>query len=104
MMSHDFVSKGVDTVPGCSGWCPLSPVMHLLLAPNHEKLIAACYPPSSILLSSGSDYRPNAHELSRLTYFASNRPGKLNKLGSDLEKRAKTHCKKASVGNVKARA
>jgi hypothetical protein len=104
-MSHENVLKvpNVD-LNGLSvgGW--LVHAMHLLFAPNHEKLVTACYPPSSALLTSGPDYRPNTHELSRLTYFASNRPGKLNKLGSDLEKRAKVQCKKASAGNTKARA
>ncbi|KAL5530378.1 EFR3 [Sanghuangporus sanghuang] len=74
------------------------------LAPHHVQLIAACYPPSSALLTSGPEYKPNSQELSRLTYYASNRPGKIAKLGSELEKRALTDARKASSGNVRARA
>lgn len=78
--------------------------MHLLFAPNHAQLVTACYPPTSSLLTSGPEYRPNAQELSRLTYFASNRPGKVGKLGAVLEKRAKVVSKKAQAGNTRARA
>ncbi|KAG2077272.1 hypothetical protein BDR04DRAFT_1000801 [Suillus decipiens] len=48
-------------------------------------------------------FTPN-HELSRLTYYAVNRPGKMNKLGGELEKRVKAGCYKAQYGNVRARA
>ncbi|KAG1752645.1 uncharacterized protein EDB91DRAFT_1243408 [Suillus paluster] len=77
--------------------------MHLF-TPNHVSLIAACYPSSSALVSSGPEYRPNAQELSKLTYYAANRPGKINKLGGELEKRVKSGCHKAQYGNVRARA
>ncbi|KAG0709779.1 hypothetical protein DFH29DRAFT_885776 [Suillus ampliporus] len=77
--------------------------MHLF-TPNHVSLIAACYPSSTALTSSGPEYRPNAQELSKLTYYAANRPGKLNKLGGELEKRVKAGCHKAQYGNVRARA
>ncbi|KAG2152388.1 hypothetical protein BD769DRAFT_1623975 [Suillus cothurnatus] len=77
--------------------------MHLF-TPNHVSLIAACYPSSSALASSGPEYRPNAQELSKLTYYAANRPGKINKLGGELEKRVKAGCHKAQYGNVRARA
>ncbi|THH27291.1 hypothetical protein EUX98_g6908 [Antrodiella citrinella] len=72
--------------------------------PNHVQLIAACYPPNANLLTSGSDYRPNSQELSRLTYYASNRPGKINKLCGELERRVRVDCKKAHTGNLRARA
>lgn len=78
--------------------------MHLLFSPNHVHLITACYPPSSALLSSGPQYLPNPQELSRLTYYASNRPGKINKLGSELEKRVKSDVRKAKAGNTRAKA
>jgi hypothetical protein len=77
--------------------------MHLF-TPNHVSLIAACYPSSSALASSSPEYRPNAQELSKLTYYAANRPGKINKLGGELEKRVKAGCHKAQYGNVRARA
>ncbi|OCB87558.1 hypothetical protein A7U60_g5464 [Sanghuangporus baumii] len=57
------------------------------LAPHHVQLIAACYPPSSALLTSGPEYKPNSQELSRLTYYASNRPGKIAKLGNRVKSR-----------------
>ena len=77
--------------------------MHLL-TPNHIQLVSACYPPSSALLTAGPDYSPNSQELSRLTYYAANRPGKINKLGSELEKRVKADGRRAATGNAKARA
>lgn len=80
------------------------PMMHLPFTPNHIQLITACYPPSAALLTSAPEYRPNAQELSRLTYYAANRPGKINKLGGELEKRIKTEIKKAKAGNARSRA
>lgn len=74
------------------------------LAPHHVQLVAACYPPSSALPTSGPDYKPNPQELSKLTYYASNRPGKIAKLGSELEKRVLADARKAKSGNVRARA
>jgi hypothetical protein len=43
--------------------------------PNHVNLINACYPSSSALLASGSNFQPQQQELSRLTYYASNKAG-----------------------------
>lgn len=77
--------------------------MHLPFTPNHVQLISACYPPNAALLTAGPDYRPNVQELSRMTYYASNRPGKINKLASELEKRARLDCRKAKAGNIRAR-
>jgi hypothetical protein len=78
--------------------------MRLPFTPNHVQLVQACYPPSSAILTVGPDYRPNSQELSRLTYYASNRPGKLTKLGNELEKRAKLEAQRARSGNARARA
>jgi protein EFR3 len=78
--------------------------MHLFFSPNHVQLITACYPPSASLLTSGPEYRPNAQELSRLTYYASNKPGKINKLSYELEKRIKLECRKAQSNNPRSRA
>ncbi|KAF7355448.1 Cellular morphogenesis-related protein [Mycena sanguinolenta] len=61
-------------------------------------------PPSSALLTAGPEYSPNSQELSRLTYYASNHPGKLAKLGSELEKRVKVETRKAQSGNIRTRA
>lgn len=77
--------------------------MHLPFTPNHVQLISACYPPNAALLTAGPDYRPNSQELSRMTYYASNRPGKINKLASELEKRIRLDSRKAKAGNIRAR-
>ncbi|KJA30169.1 hypothetical protein HYPSUDRAFT_32272 [Hypholoma sublateritium FD-334 SS-4] len=74
-----------------------------LFSPNHVKLLNSCYPPTA-LLTAGPDYSPNSHELSRLTYYASNHPGKLAKIGSELDKRLKGECRKAKSGNIRSRA
>jgi protein EFR3 len=78
--------------------------MHLPFTPNHILLVAACYPPAAALLSPTADYHPNGPELSRLTYYAANRPGKVTKLGAELEKRAAQESRKAKAGNQRARA
>jgi protein EFR3 len=77
---------------------------HLPFTPNHVLLISACYPNTAALLAANADLRPNNQELSRLTYYAANRPGKINKLGSELEKRAVAEARKAKTGNARARA
>ena len=85
--------------------CPLPfQTMPFILSPNHVQLISACYPPSSALLSAGPDYRPNSQELSRLTYYATNHPGKLAKISGELQKRAVSDARKAQSGNARARA
>ncbi|GLB33952.1 putative cellular morphogenesis-related protein [Lyophyllum shimeji] len=78
--------------------------MHHLFTPNHVQLLNSCYPPASVLLAAGSTCSPNAQELSRLTYYASNHPGKLTKLGAELEKRLRNEARKARAGNIRARA
>ncbi|KAF7292357.1 Cellular morphogenesis-related protein [Mycena chlorophos] len=75
-----------------------------LFTPHHVQLLNSSYPPSSSLLTAGPEYSPNSQELSRLTYYASNHPGKLTKLGSELEKRIKLECRKAQAGNIRTRA
>lgn len=77
--------------------------MHFF-TPNHVALVAACYPPWSALPSTAPEYRPNAQELSRLTYYATNRPGKIHKLGAELEKHTRSECTKTIAGNARARA
>ncbi|CAK5275407.1 unnamed protein product [Mycena citricolor] len=78
--------------------------MNFLFTPNHISLLNSCYPPTSSLLTAGPDYSPNSQELSRLTYYASNHPGKLAKFGSELEKRVKAEARKAQSGNMRMRA
>jgi hypothetical protein len=84
---------------------PFHPLqMRLLFSPNHVQLIAACYPPSASLLTSGPHYHPNAQELSRLTYYAANKPGKIQKLSGELQKRIKLEARKAHSNNPRSRA
>lgn len=78
--------------------------MHHLFTPNHVQLLNSCYPPASALLTAGPNYSPNSQELSRLKYYASNHPGKLTKLGTELQKRLKTEARKAQAGNIRTRA
>ncbi|OCH92881.1 hypothetical protein OBBRIDRAFT_772486 [Obba rivulosa] len=78
--------------------------MHLPFTPNHILLISACYPPSASLLTAGPEYRPNSQELSRLTYYVTNRPGKVHKIGSELERKVRVDSRKAQAGNIRARA
>ncbi|KAH9853607.1 hypothetical protein C2E23DRAFT_728277 [Lenzites betulinus] len=78
--------------------------MHIPFTPNHVQLVSACYPPNAALLTAGPEYAPNSQELSRLTYYAANRPEKINKLGSELEKRVRADARKAATGNTRARA
>ncbi|KAL0577069.1 plasma membrane localization protein [Marasmius crinis-equi] len=78
--------------------------MNFLFTPNHVQLLNSCYPPTSALLTAGPDYSPNSQELSRLTYYASNHPDKIAKLGNELEKRLRYECRKAQAGNLRARA
>ncbi|KAG8956624.1 plasma membrane localization protein [Tulasnella sp. 424] len=73
-----------------------------LTTPNHIRLIDACYPAAP--LAAGPQFRPNSQELSRLTYYGSNRPGKLHKLSEELEKRAKNQARRAQAGNAKFKA
>jgi hypothetical protein len=78
--------------------------MHFSFTPHHVQLIAACYPPSAALLATAPEYKPNSQELSRLTYYASNRPGKIAKLSAELQRRINADVKKARTGNTRARA
>ena len=54
-------------------------------------------------MSLAPEYKPASQELSRLTYTASNKPGKLNPLGEELEKRARKESLKAGF-NLRSRA
>ncbi|QRV87898.1 hypothetical protein RhiJN_15916 [Ceratobasidium sp. AG-Ba] len=69
--------------------------------PNHLKLVLACYPSNP--LSAAPEFKPNAQELSKLSYYATNRPGKLAKLADVFEKRATEEARRAGGGNQKSR-
>ncbi|WVF72663.1 hypothetical protein IAT40_007481 [Kwoniella sp. CBS 6097] len=64
----------------------------------------ACYPPSKALLTAGPDYRPLSQDLSKLTYFATNKPSKLAKIGEELEKRVSKEATRSTGGYPKYRA
>ncbi|OCF37807.1 protein EFR3 [Kwoniella heveanensis BCC8398] len=64
----------------------------------------ACYPPSKALLTAGPDYRPLSQDLSKLTYFATNKPSKLAKIGEELEKRVNKEAARSTGGYPKYRA
>lgn len=106
--SHSSETKKTpkSRTSGNSGrWCNRAELrMPFPLAPHHVQLINSCYPPASALVAAGPDYKPNSQEVSRLAYYASNRPGKIAKLASDLEKRALGDARKAAVGNARSRA
>jgi hypothetical protein len=78
---------------------------------EEARLLNDCYPPSKQLVpvsnedlkASQDAYKPLSQELSRLTYYASNKPGKLNRLGKELELRVAGESRKALTGNVKSR-
>jgi hypothetical protein len=73
---------------------------------SHEaNLLKSCYPPakqlpatSATIAQDDSEYKPLSQELSRLTYYASNKPGKLNKLAEELEERVTREVKRAEAG------
>ncbi|KAF8529059.1 hypothetical protein BU17DRAFT_37309 [Hysterangium stoloniferum] len=77
--------------------------MRLPFTPNHVRLIQACYPASSALLTAAPGYNPNSQELSRLTYYGSNHPGKLAKVGHELERRGRLEANRARLGSAKSR-
>ncbi|ELU45945.1 cellular morphogenesis-related protein [Rhizoctonia solani AG-1 IA] len=70
--------------------------------PNHLKLVLACYPSNP--LAAAPEFKPNAQELSKLSYYATNRAGKLTKLADVFEKRATDEARRAGGGNPKSRA
>ena len=49
---------------------------------HHKKLFDDCYPPPKAIAATAPEYRPNANELSRLCYYAHNKPAKLAKVGA----------------------
>jgi hypothetical protein len=70
--------------------------------PNHLKLVLACYPSNP--LAAAPEFKPNPQELSKLSYYANNRAGKLAKLADVFEKRATDEARRAGGGNPKSRA
>ncbi|WFD36430.1 plasma membrane localization protein [Malassezia cuniculi] len=58
--------------------------MKFLPKSHHKKLFDDCYPPPKALDATAPEYRPNSNELSRLCYYALNKPAKLAKVGALL--------------------
>ncbi|KAJ9108922.1 hypothetical protein QFC21_000243 [Naganishia friedmannii] len=92
------------------------PSLLFCCAPLSEetRLLADCYPPKKqlpsstsfnpALPSSGIDtVKPLSQELSRLTYYAANKPGKLRAIGEELDGRVAKHTRAAKSGNGKER-
>lgn len=81
---------------------------------EESRLLRDCYPPKKQLPSGPSspsgpatsleDYKPLSQELSKMTYFATNKPGKLNALARELETRVKKEAKETQAGYPKSRA
>jgi hypothetical protein len=69
--------------------------MHLF-TPHHIALLEACYPSTSV---ARVDLSPKLQETSRLVYYASNRPEKLQKLGKELEARSFREIAKTRSGS-----
>lgn len=74
--------------------------MHFPFTPNHVHLISDCYPPQPATINPA----PNPQELSRLLYYAANKPEKVSKLAAELDRRVKLEARKAHAGNLRARA
>ncbi|BGP28345.1 plasma membrane localization protein [Rhodotorula toruloides] len=74
--------------------------MGILPTPNHQALIRDCYPPYSSS-SPGSLPQPVSNSLSKLAFYAINRPAKLNKVLAILLERASKA--RPGAGSGKAR-
>lgn len=69
---------------------------------NHKKLVEDCYPVPKALVNAGPEFRPNSNELSRLAYYATNKPAKLTKVGNLLQTRATAEARAAKGTGVAA--
>lgn len=69
--------------------------MHIF-TPHHVTILDACYPTSAAL--KASEVVPKAMETSRLVYYVSNRPEKLQKVGRELEERTLREISKLQSG------
>ncbi|CAK9782783.1 unnamed protein product [Cutaneotrichosporon oleaginosum] len=63
-----------------------------------------CYPPSKDLVKSGPEFMPMSQDMSKLTYYAKNKPSSLAKIGDELEKRVVKEAKASTGGYAKSRA
>ncbi|GMK59125.1 hypothetical protein CspeluHIS016_0701400 [Cutaneotrichosporon spelunceum] len=81
---------------GCLGCCTqLNPEIAAL---------RDCYPPSKDLVKSGPEYMPMSQDMSKLTYYAKNKPSSLAQIGDELEKRIVKEAKASTAGYPKGRA
>jgi hypothetical protein len=63
-----------------------------------------CYPPSKGLLAAGPEFKPLNQDLSKLLYFASNKPSQTARIGEELEKRVVKEARASAGGYQKSRA
>lgn len=82
------------------GECALSTFAEASRSESHptffhpsQRLVRDCYPKAKLLPSLAPEFKPNSQELSRLTYVASNKPGRLRGIGEELDKRARQSTK-----------
>ncbi|BEI81965.1 hypothetical protein CcaverHIS002_0211250 [Cutaneotrichosporon cavernicola] len=81
---------------GCLGCCTqLNPEIAAL---------QDCYPPSKDLVKSSPEFMPMSQDMSKLTYYAKNKPSSLAKIGDELEKRVVKEAKASTGGYPKSRA
>lgn len=81
---------------GCLGCCTqLNPEVKAL----HDS-----YPPSKDLVKSGPEFMPMSQDLSKLIYYAKNKPSSLAKIGDELEKRIVKEARGSTGGYPKSRA
>ncbi|MCJ1307082.1 plasma membrane localization protein [Agyrium rufum] len=67
------------------------------LRPKHQVLVLKCYPRFQ---KNVTEVKPNSSELSYLLYYASTRRSKVQKVGSFLEKKARSDVSRGRTGNV----
>lgn len=79
---------------------------------EEARLLRDCYPPKKQLipapsLSSGvpdmDSYKPSSQELSKMTYYATNKRGKLNVLARELDERVRKEVRDAGNGYTRSR-
>lgn len=63
-----------------------------------------CYPTSKDLVKSAPEFMPMSQGVSKLTYYAKNKPSSLAKIGDELEKRILKDARSSTAGYPKSRA
>lgn len=68
------------------------------------QILNECYPPPKDLLKSGPEFMPLSQDTSKLTYYATNKPSSLGKIGDELERRIAKEARASTGGYPKSRA